>query len=102
MKTKKRPSAFDPNYSPYGTYEGKRGNPDQWADSFKSRFSDAEIKEIIGEESPWKILGLTPGATQKEIRSAFLRLALETHPDRNPHLDGSEFRKVRAAYEKLT
>jgi DnaJ-class molecular chaperone len=103
MKRKaKRPSPFSKNYAPYGRYEGPRGNADEWAKAFGERLPQAEIEEILGDDSPWGILGVKAGATQDEIKSAFFRRAKETHPDRNPGKDGSEFRKVRAAYEQLT
>lgn len=99
---KKRPSVWSDNYRPYGRNTGPKGNPMEWASAFKARFSDVEIQEIIGEDDPWGILGLKPGATQDEIKSAFRKKAVETHPDRNPGLDGSAFRRVKAAFDKLT
>jgi DnaJ-class molecular chaperone len=99
-KPKKNPFASD--YAPYGTYtDGERGNPDQWRDSFKERMSPEQINEILGEENEWTILGLKPGASPEQIKAAYRQKAKETHPDYNPGLDGSAFRKVRAAYEKL-
>ena len=49
----------------------------------------------------FKTLGLAVGSTIREIRSAYRRLALETHPDRHPDADYSdaEFKRVREAYE---
>lgn len=97
-----RKSIWDKDYkSPYGTYEGERGSPSQWAGAFEKRFSPEEIKVILGDDSPYTILGLNVGASHAEIRSAYLKLAKATHPDHNPHLDGSEFRKIKAAYESL-
>ncbi|KAJ9473726.1 Chaperone protein DnaJ [Diplonema papillatum] len=55
----------------------------------------------------YDILGVSRNATQKEIRSAFLRLAREFHPDkqiaRKPgkKITGDEFKGVRDAYETL-
>lgn len=91
----------NPSFAPYGTYEGERGNPEQWKFAFGARFSEREIGEIIGNDDPWGILGVRPGATQEEISTAFRGKAMETHPDRNPGKDGSEFRRVKAAYDKL-
>ena len=53
-------------------------------------------------------LGLAPGATQPEIRKAYLDLARKYHPDKVEHM-GEEFRNVaeerfksiQAAYEAL-
>ena len=98
-----RPSAFSKDYAPYGRYEGKFGTPEDWAKAFKIRMSPEEIEEILRDESPWGILGVAPGATQAEIKTAYRKRALETHPDRNPDkADGEAFKKVQAAYEKLT
>ena len=46
------------------------------------------------------VLGLTPPATEVEIKKAYRSLALRFHPDKNP--DGSEkFIEITAAYEAL-
>lgn len=104
MKEKRRSKIFDKDYAPYGTYDTSQGfgSMDEWAEAFKARFSEEEITVIIGDEDPWAILGLKPGATQTQIKNAFRKMALMTHPDRNPGKDGSEFRKVKAAFDKLT
>ncbi|MBI3970325.1 MAG: DnaJ domain-containing protein [Chloroflexi bacterium] len=48
-------------------------------------------------------LGVSPEATDREIRQAFRRLAREYHPDVNPAPDAAErFRNVVAAYEVLS
>jgi DnaJ domain len=49
------------------------------------------------EHSIWQTLGLRSGATLVEIKRAYRKRALETHPDRG----GSDtaFRAVQAAYE---
>jgi hypothetical protein len=50
------------------------------------------------------ILGLAAGATRREIKSAFRRLALRHHPDRNRNSDeaAARFRVVRNAYDVLS
>jgi DnaJ-class molecular chaperone len=104
-KRTRKPGPFDKGYTPrYGTYKGEHGSPDQWQQAFGARFSNQEIHEILGEDDPWGILGLKPGASQSEIKSAFRKKAVETHPDRNPHLNGDTgpFRKVKAAFDKLS
>ncbi len=45
------------------------------------------------------ILGLRGQPTDAEVRRAFKRRALETHPDRGG--DAEEFKRVNAAYERL-
>ncbi|HEY3175222.1 MAG TPA: DnaJ C-terminal domain-containing protein [Candidatus Polarisedimenticolia bacterium] len=50
------------------------------------------------------ILGLKPTATDKEIRSAYKRLAKKFHPDVNPNNKKSEekFKEIGEAYEVLS
>lgn len=99
---KRKRSAFDKNYAPYGRYEGDRGTSDKWAESFKARMSPEQIEELLGKDTPWSILGVKPGATQDEIKKAYRKKSRETHPDLNPTKDRREFQRIQAAYEKLT
>jgi DnaJ-class molecular chaperone len=57
----------------------------------------------MDKKSPYHILGIRVGATEKEIRRAYLRLAMKHHPDRNPEDPGAEekFKEVQWAYETL-
>ncbi|MDB4974370.1 MAG: dnaJ [Myxococcaceae bacterium] len=50
--------------------------------------------------SAWAVLGLPSGASHAEIKRAFRRRALETHPARGG--EAAQFRRVQRAYEKLT
>ncbi len=66
----------------------------------------AEPKRPI--PSPYRILGLTPGASPDEVKRTFLRLARQHHPDKVHHLGPEEvsraerrFKELIAAYEKL-
>ena len=42
---------------------------------------------------PYTVLGLSPGASQEEIRAAYRKLANQYHPDKVTHL-GKEFQKL--------
>ena len=52
----------------------------------------------------YKILELTPSATQQEVKKAYRRLALAHHPDTNPDNEtaGSRFREIQEAYQVLS
>ena len=51
-----------------------------------------------------KILGLSYGATQQEIKKSYRKLAKRYHPDKNPDepLAAEKFRQVQEAYEILS
>ena len=52
-------------------------------------------------EDPYATLGVRHTATASEIRTAYKKLALQTHPDKTDD-DGAMFRAVQAAYEVLS
>ncbi len=54
-------------------------------------------------KDPYKILGVAKGASDKEIKSAYRKLAKEHHPDINPDKKGSDkkFHDISAAYDLL-
>lgn len=63
------------------------------------------MPENIPTRDYYADLGLSPHATQDEIKAAFRHLAKLHHPDKQgPEHDGdtSEFRKTREAYEILS
>ncbi|XP_022668707.1 uncharacterized protein LOC111268748 [Varroa jacobsoni] len=52
----------------------------------------------------YKILEVTPQATDKEIKQSYRRLAKQYHPDKNPNdaAVGERFKAISAAYEILS
>ncbi|MDP4264029.1 MAG: DnaJ domain-containing protein [Bacteroidota bacterium] len=52
----------------------------------------------------YKILGLPPSATLKEIKAAYRRLAHQYHPDKNPPdlYSAAQFEIIKEAYEVLS
>jgi DnaJ-domain-containing protein 1 len=50
-------------------------------------------------ESPWDVLGVMPGASGAEIKSAWRRLCRKHHPDVGG--DVAEMQRVNRAYESL-
>jgi DnaJ-class molecular chaperone len=91
--------------SPYGTYEGHRGNADQWRQAFSERLSLDQAGEILGDDSPYTVLGLSIGDSIEVIKKAFRVAAKEFHPDRHPpekkEWAAQEFRRIHAAYVAL-
>ena len=73
-----------------------------------SRPRQEDTKPSTGDD-PYEILGISEGATQAEIRSAYRKQAQRYHPDRVSHL-GEEFQQlakekfqdIQKAYEVLS
>lgn len=53
----------------------------------------------VVEINYYEILGVSPGSTDEEIRSAFRKLASEFHPDKGG--DAEEFHSIKEAYDTL-
>lgn len=70
-------------------------------DSIKAMF-------IKDKESPYKILELTPEASNEDIKKAYKKMAVKYHPDKVSHLGedvqkaaNEKFKEVNQAYETL-
>lgn len=62
----------------------------------------ATVQSSMSATNPYSVLGLKPGASKREIKQAFRRLAMVWHPDRNPSpLAVEHFKRIRNAYEAL-
>jgi DnaJ like chaperone protein len=63
------------------------------------------VKDI---DSAYKVLEITPDATDEEVKAAYRKMAVKYHPDKVEHL-GPEIRKsaevkfqtLQAAYEEI-
>lgn len=54
-------------------------------------------------QSYYDVLGVSKNASQSEIKSAYRKLALQWHPDRNKSSDAEKkFKEINQAYEVLT
>ena len=60
---------------------------------------------LLSTRNPYSVLGISPGASEKEIKEAYKKLAMRHHPDRNPgDREGAErrFKEVSEAYARLS
>ena len=54
-------------------------------------------------EDPYKVLGVSPSASDEEIQKAYRKLVKKYHPDVNPGDENAErkMRKINAAYDQI-
>ena len=89
---------------PQGTADRSEHSRDKTGDG-QSR-ADNSTKQA--DQDPYTILGIAPGASRAEIKSAYRRLAGKYHPDKVQHLgqDFQElaeerFKAIQQAYDEL-
>eukprot|EP00291_Cryptomonas_curvata_P023342 CAMPEP_0172163500 /NCGR_PEP_ID=MMETSP1050-20130122/7306_1 /TAXON_ID=233186 /ORGANISM="Cryptomonas curvata, Strain CCAP979/52" /LENGTH=131 /DNA_ID=CAMNT_0012833697 /DNA_START=50 /DNA_END=442 /DNA_ORIENTATION=- len=88
--------------------------PNQGVDRLQSvRFMFALVLLCIVSADHYKILGVNKGASDREIKRAYHKLALKHHPDKSPACKDSQesagckksnrnFMKISQAYETLS
>jgi len=99
-KTKK--NVWDPDYTPYGTYEGAPGSPDQWRNEFgwawdHSEWGAGRAETVLDNDCPFAVLGIPKGSPNDVVKSAFRKLIMIHHPDK-PGGNKARAEKLIAAY----
>mmetsp|Transcript_793 Transcript_793/g.1344 ORF Transcript_793/g.1344 Transcript_793/m.1344 type:complete len:173 (-) Transcript_793:54-572(-) len=93
------------------TFTGKAGPHEDTLESLLKKtdvksFGKSEMSEaFLSTLTPREILGLDEKASLEEVRSAYKKIVLKMHPDKNPDLsstDSEMFRRITEAYDTLT
>ena len=89
--------------SKYGTYDGPRGNPDQWSKIVDAALENSDTGKTIAMQGTnpqaFSVLGLLPSASAIEIKRTYRTLVKEHHPDKGG--DRDRFEQIVSAYRIL-
>lgn len=94
---------FMDGYKTYNPDIDGYGSTDSWKQAFNHRMGFDEAKNILSDDDPYSILEILANATLAEIKSAYRKMAMKWHPDKNKEIDTTKkMQKIIAAYTFLT
>jgi DnaJ-class molecular chaperone len=94
---------FLDGYKTYDTRTEGYGHPSQWREAFFERLGVDKAIEVLGDEDPLRVLGITTtDFTWNDILKAYRQMMMKWHPDLNKSEDAHEMsKKITAAFEVL-
>lgn len=85
-----------------GKSRKEKSSQEAKSDSKPSGQQSTRPNKPAAQTTPYEVLGLTPSATNTEIRKKFLNLAKQYHPDKNKAPDAEEnFKRIKNAYDQI-
>lgn len=104
VKSDKPKKGFMDGYKTYNPNTEGYGSPEDWRSNFFERLGIDKATEILGEEDPLSVLGITEKNPPWDVISrAYRKMVLKWHPDLNPGNEDavSMAKQVIAAFEVL-
>jgi curved DNA-binding protein CbpA len=103
-KQKEGPKQNPNRNSQNRTRQRKRATPEE-ASRAQARTADRATQQKLRRvPQSWDDLGVPPNSSKEVVKSAYKKMSLKNHPDRNPGNEAAtqSFKKAQEAYESLT
>lgn len=88
--------------APRGALREPLGSGDFLAGRRRARDRAGAVSATNTQRAAWRVLGVTPGASEEEIKHAYRSLARRLHPDANPQASDDERRALSQRFAQVT